>query len=65
MAHDFFLSRSLLYTVSPPTFCAEKQWNTKLVGVGDTFNRKLIQNAHLTEAYKQRAVDVRRSKMQR
>ena len=44
---------------------AEKQWGTRLVGVGDTFNRKLVQHSHHTEAYKSRVADVRRSKTHR
>ena len=43
----------------------EKQWNLRLVGVGDSLGElKVIKKVTVTEAHKGRVNDVRRSKLQ-
>ena len=43
---------------------AEKNWNMRLVGVGDNLaDLKVIKKTAVTEAHKGRLADVRRSKL--
>ena len=48
---------------SPAFVIAEKNWNMRLVGVGDHLgDLKVIKKTHVTEAHKGRLADVRKSK---
>ena len=58
----------LLPLTTPPRGCAvalaEKNWNMRLVGVGDhtAGEMKIIKKTNVTDAHKTRLADVRRSK---
>ena len=54
----------LCYLCCLPSARAEKNWNMRLVGVGDNLaDLKVIKKPHVTEAHKLRLADVRRSKL--